>query len=68
MFRRIERSELVTFSFLLSILAIIGAGLYDIALMDTSSLDEIATMYTDSYILGALSAAAGYVSIRFHKS
>jgi len=66
MFRRIERSELVTFSFLLSIPAILGAGLYDLAFMDTSSLTEIATMSIESYLLGALSAAAvGYVSIKF---
>jgi len=66
MFRHIERSELVTFSFLLSIPAILGAGLYDLVFMDTSSFAEIVKMPIESYILGALSAAAvGYVSIKF---
>ncbi|MPZ07094.1 MAG: undecaprenyl-diphosphatase [Nitrososphaeraceae archaeon] len=66
MFRRIERSELVTFSFLLSIPAILGAGLYDLAFMNASSFAEIVKMPLEEYILGALSAAGvGYVSIKF---
>lgn len=66
MFRGIERSELITFSFLLSIPAILGAGLYDLAFMDASSFVEIVKMPIESYILGALSAAGvGYISIKF---
>ena len=66
MFRRIERSELITFSFLLSIPAILGAGLYDLVLVDPVSLAGMASIPIESYILGTLSAAAvGYISIKF---
>jgi undecaprenyl-diphosphatase len=66
MFRGIEGSQLVTFSFLLSIPTIIGAGLYDLAHVDPSSLAEIARVPIESYIIGTLSAAlVGYISIKF---
>jgi undecaprenyl-diphosphatase len=66
MFRRIGRSELVIFSFLLSIPAIVGAGLYDLVIGDHDSLAEVASIPIEAYILGSLSAAAvGYVSIKF---
>lgn len=66
MFRHIERSELITYSFLLSIPAILGAGLYDLVFADNTSQVEIVRIPIESYIIGILSAAAvGYVSIKF---
>jgi undecaprenyl-diphosphatase len=66
MFRHIERSELITYSFLLSIPAILGAGLYDLVFADNISQVEIIRIPIESYIIGTLSAAAvGYVSIKF---
>jgi undecaprenyl-diphosphatase len=66
MFRHIERSELITYSFLLSIPAILGAGLYDLVFADNLSQVEIDQIPIESYIIGTLSAAAvGYVSIKF---
>jgi len=66
MFRHIERSELITYSFLLSIPAIIGAGFYDLVFADNFSQVEIYQISLESYIIGTLSAAAvGYVSIKF---
>ena len=66
MFRHIERSELITYSFLLSIPAILGAGLYDLVFADNISHVEIYQIPLQSYIIGTLSAAAvGYVSIKF---
>jgi undecaprenyl-diphosphatase len=66
MFRHIERSELITFSFLLSIPAILGAGLYDLVFADNISQVEIIRIPIESYIIGTISAAAvGYVSIKF---
>jgi undecaprenyl-diphosphatase len=66
MFRHIERSELITYSFLLSIPAILGAGLYDLVFADNISQVEIIRIPIESYIIGTISAAAvGYVSIKF---
>jgi undecaprenyl-diphosphatase len=66
MFRHIERSELITYSFLLSIPAILGAGLYDLVFADNVSQVSIYQIPFESYIIGILSAAAvGYVSIKF---
>lgn len=66
MFRHIERSELITYSFLLSIPAILGAGLYDLVFADNISQVEIIRVPIESYIIGTISAAAvGYVSIKF---
>ena len=66
MFRHIERSELITFSFLLSIPAIVGAGLYDLVFADSVSQVEIYQIPIESYIIGTFSAAiVGYVSIKF---
>jgi undecaprenyl-diphosphatase len=66
MFRHIERSELITYSFLLSIPAILGAGLYDLVFADNISQVEIIRIPIESYIIGTFSAAAvGYVSIKF---
>ncbi|HZD34074.1 MAG TPA: undecaprenyl-diphosphate phosphatase [Nitrososphaeraceae archaeon] len=66
MFRHVERSELITYSFLLSIPAIIGAGLYDLVFADNTSQVEILSIPLESYIIGILSAGAvGYVSIKF---
>lgn len=66
MFRHIERSELITYSFLLSIPAILGAGLYDLVFAGNIPQVEIYQIPLESYIIGILSAAAvGYVSIRF---
>ena len=66
MFRHIERSELITFSFLLSIPAIVGAGLYDLVFADSVSQVEIYQIPIESYIIGTFtSAIVGYVSIKF---
>ena len=66
MFRHIERSELITFSFLLSIPAIVGAGLYDLVFADSVSQVEIYQISLESYIIGTFTAAiVGYVSIKF---
>jgi undecaprenyl-diphosphatase len=66
MFRHIERSELITYSFLLSIPAILGAGFYDLVFADNLSQVEIYQIPLESYIIGTLSAAAvGYASIKF---
>lgn len=66
MFRHIERSELITYSFLLSIPAILGAGLYDLVFADNISQIEIIRIPIESYIIGTISSAAvGYVSIKF---
>jgi undecaprenyl-diphosphatase len=66
MFRHIERSELITFSFLLSIPAIVGAGLYDLVFADSISQVEIYQIPIESYIIGTFTAAiVGYVSIKF---
>lgn len=66
MFRHVERSELITYSFLLSIPAIIGAGLYDLVFADNTSQVEILRIPLESYIIGILSAGAvGYLSIKF---
>jgi undecaprenyl-diphosphatase len=66
MFRHIERSELITYSFLLSIPAILGAGFYDLVFADNLSQVEIYQIPLESYIIGTLTAAAvGYASIKF---
>ena len=66
MFRHVERSELITFSFLLSIPAILGAGLYDLVFADSISQVEIYQIPIESYIIGTISAAiVGYASIKF---
>lgn len=66
MFRHIERSELITYSFILSIPAIVGAGLYDLVFADSISQVEILKIPLESYIIGTLSAGAvGYISIKF---
>jgi undecaprenyl-diphosphatase len=66
MFKHIERSELITYSFLLSIPAILGAGFYDLVFADNISQVSINQIPLESYIIGTLSAAAvGYVSIKF---
>jgi undecaprenyl-diphosphatase len=66
MFRHIKRSELITFSFLLSIPAIVGAGLYDLVFADSVSQVEIYQIPIESYIIGTFTAAiVGYVSIKF---
>jgi len=66
MFRHIKRSELITYSFLLSIPAILGAWGYDLVFAHSLSQVEILQIPLQSYIIGTLSAAAvGYVSIKF---
>lgn len=66
MFRRIERSELITYSFLLSIPAIVGAGIYDVVFSDNIVQVEISKIPLESYIIGTLSASlVGYISIKF---
>jgi undecaprenyl-diphosphatase len=66
MFRHVERSELITYSFLLSIPAILGAGLYDLVFADSISQVEIYQIPIESYIIGTISAAmVGYASIKF---
>ena len=66
MFRHVERSELITFSFLLSVPAILGAGLYDLVFAESASQVEIYQIPIESYIIGTISAAmVGYASIKF---
>lgn len=66
MFRRVKRSELVTFSFLLSIPAILGAGFFDLFFASSISQAEIASIPLESYVIGIISASAvGYASIKF---
>lgn len=65
MFRGVEREQLVRYSFLLSIPAIIGAVVVDIISAEEQQRAELYSIGIESYITGAaISAIVGYASIR----
>jgi len=65
MFRGVEREQLVRYSFLLSIPAILGAVLVDVVTADDQQRAELYSVGTESYVAGAVvSALVGYASIR----
>lgn len=65
MIRQIDHAQLVRFSFLLSIPAIIGGSIFDFVLMDDAQLSTIGEIPLSSYIVGFLSAAIiGYITIK----
>jgi undecaprenyl-diphosphatase len=65
LFRGVEREQLVRYSFLLSIPAILGAAAIDVVAMDEQQKAQLASIDAESYIAGAVvSAAVGYASIR----
>lgn len=65
MFRGVEREQLVRYSFLLSIPAILGAAIIDAISADEQQRAELSSIGIEAYIVGAaISAIVGYVSIR----
>jgi undecaprenyl-diphosphatase len=65
LFRGVEREQLVRYSFLLSIPAILGAAAIDVVAMDEQQKAQLASIGVESYIAGTIvSAAVGYASIR----
>ncbi len=65
LFRGVEREQLVRYSFLLSIPAIVGAAAIDVVAMDEQQKAQLASIGVESYIAGiVVSAAVGYASIR----
>jgi undecaprenyl-diphosphatase len=66
MFRGVERDQLVRFSFLLSIPAILGAVTIDAVLTQGErGAEDIHSISVESYVIGAsISAIVGYASIR----
>jgi len=65
LFRGVEREQLVRYSFLLSIPAILGAAAIDVVAMDEQQKAQLASIGAESYIAGmVVSAAVGYASIR----
>ncbi|HEY8140804.1 MAG TPA: undecaprenyl-diphosphate phosphatase [Nitrososphaera sp.] len=64
MFRGVEKEQLVRYSFLLSIPAIVGAALIDAISIEGQDLG-LANIGIESYLVGmAISAVVGYISIR----
>ena len=65
MMRQIDHSQLVRFSFLLSVPAIIGGSVFDFVLMDSTQLSTIGEIPLISYIVGFLSSTiVGYLTIK----
>ena len=65
MMRQINHSQLVKFSFLLSIPAIIGGSVFDFLLMDDTQLSRIGEIHISSYVIGFVSSAiVGYLTIK----
>lgn len=65
MFRGVEREQLVRFSFLLSIPAILGAALIDVISAEEQQRADLYSIGIESYVIGAaISALVGYASIR----
>jgi undecaprenyl-diphosphatase len=65
LFRGVEREQLVRYSFLLSIPAILGAAAIDVVAMDEQQKAQLASIGVESYMAGMIvSAAVGYASIR----
>jgi undecaprenyl-diphosphatase len=66
MFRGLEKGSLVKYSFLLSIPAIIGASIFDLASADSETLAQMYDIPASSYVAGVfLSAVVGFASIKF---
>jgi undecaprenyl-diphosphatase len=66
MFRALDKDSLIKYSFLLSIPAILGASIFDIASADRDTLSQIDDISIMSYFVGIFaSAIVGYVSIKF---
>jgi undecaprenyl-diphosphatase len=66
MFRGLEKSSLVKYSFLLSIPAIIGASIFDLASADSETLAKMYDIPASSYVAGVFfSAVVGFASIKF---
>jgi undecaprenyl-diphosphatase len=66
MFRGLEKGSLVKYSFLLSIPAIIGASIFDLASADSEILAQMYDIPASSYIAGVFfSAVVGFASIKF---
>ena len=66
MFRGLRKDSLVKYSFLLSIPAILGASILDIAGADRDTIAQMYAIPLTSYIAGTLlSAIIGYASIKF---
>jgi undecaprenyl-diphosphatase len=65
MFRGVEREQLVRYSFLLSIPAILGAVAIDVISADEQERAGLYSIGAESYVIGAaISAVVGYASIR----
>lgn len=65
MFKGVEREQLVRYSFVLSIPAIVGAAAVDVASAGEQQMAELYSIGIESYIAGAaISAIVGYASIR----
>lgn len=63
--RGINKEELIKFSFLLSIPAILGGLVFDLFTMDKNDLTENISISFESYLIGIASAAiVGYLSIK----
>jgi undecaprenyl-diphosphatase len=66
MFRALDKDSLIKYSFLLSIPAILGASIFDIASADRDTLSQIDDISIMSYFVGIFaSAIVGYASIKF---
>ena len=65
MIRQIDHTQLVRFSFLLSIPSIVGGSIFDFVLMDATQLSTIGEIPFSSYMVGFLSSAiVGYLTIK----
>jgi undecaprenyl-diphosphatase len=66
MFRGLDKESLIKYSFLLSIPAILGASIFDMATADRNTLSQTYDISIMSYLAGIFaSAAVGYASIKF---
>jgi undecaprenyl-diphosphatase len=66
MFRGLEKDSLIKYSFLLSIPAILGASIFDLAGANNDAIAQMYAIPITSYVVGALlSAVVGFVSIKF---
>jgi len=65
MIRQIDHTQLVKFSFLLSIPSIIGGSVFDFLLMNDTQMSAIGDIPILSYIMGFISSAlVGYLTIK----
>jgi undecaprenyl-diphosphatase len=66
MFRGLKKDSLIKYSFLLSIPAILGASIFDLAGANNDAIAQMYAIPITSYVVGALlSAVVGFVSIKF---